>query len=54
MNQIMETFLRIYIDFDERNWVKLLFIIEFLINNENAVSKGISFFFFFKDITRKI
>ena len=44
MNQTVETFLRIYIDFDQRNWVKLLFITDFVINNKDAVSTGINFF----------
>ena len=52
MNQTVKTFLRTYIDFDQRNWVKLLFIIEFVINNKNAVSTGVNFFFFFTDITQ--
>ena len=47
MNQTVESFLRIYIDFDQRNWVKLLFITEFVINNKNAVLTGISFSFLF-------
>ena len=38
MNQTVETFLRTYIDFDQRNWVKLLFITEFAINNKDATS----------------
>ena len=46
MNQTVETFLRIYIDFDQRNWVKLFFITEFVINNITAVSTGINFFLF--------
>ena len=45
MNQTVETFLRIYIDFDQRNWVKLLFLTEFVINNKNVVSTGINLFF---------
>ena len=45
MNQTVETFLRIYIDFDQRNWVKHLFITEFVINNKDAVSTGINVFF---------
>ena len=45
MNQTVKTFLRIYIDFDQRNWVNFLFITEFVINNKDAVSTGISFFF---------
>ena len=45
MDQTVETFLRIYIDFDQRNWVKFLFITEFAINNKNAVSTGVNFFF---------
>ena len=47
MNQTIETFLRIYIDFDQRNWVILLLITEFVINNKNAVSTGVFFFSFF-------
>ena len=38
MNQTVETFLRVYIDFDQRNWVKFLSITEFVINNKNAVT----------------
>ena len=54
MNQTVETFLRIYIDFDQRNWVKFLFITEFVIHNKDAVSTGFFFFFFFfTDTTRK-
>ena len=53
MNQTVETFLRIYNDFDPRNWVKFLFILEFVINNKNAVSTGISFFFLFSRISRE-
>ena len=45
MNQTVETFLRIYVDFNQRNWVKLLFITEFVINNKNAASTGITPFF---------
>ena len=45
MNQTVETFLRIYIDFDQRNWVQIWFITEFVINNKNAVSTGVNFFF---------
>ena len=45
MNQTVETFLRIYIDFDQRNWVKFLFITEFVINNKNAVSTRVNLFF---------
>ena len=45
MYQTVETFLRIYIDFDQRNWVKLLFINEFVINNKNAVSTGVNYYF---------
>ena len=45
MNQTMETFLRIYINFDQRNWVKLWFITKSVINNKDAVSTGINFFF---------
>ena len=44
MNQKVETFLRTYIDFDQRNWAKLLFITEFVINNKNAVSTKVFFF----------
>ena len=44
MNQTVETSLRIFIDFDSRNWVTLLFITEFVINNKNAVSTGVSLF----------
>ena len=40
----VETFLRIYIDFDQRDWVKLLFITKFVINNKNSVSTGVFFF----------
>ena len=39
-------FLRTYIDFDQRNWVKFLFMTEFVINNKNAASTGINFLFF--------
>ena len=46
MNQTVETFLRTYIDFDQRNWVKLLPITEFAINNKDAASTGVSSFFF--------
>ena len=60
MTQTVKTFLRIYIDFDQRNWVKVLFITEFIINNKDAVSTGVRVFFFFffffffsTDITRK-
>ena len=42
MNQIVETLLRISINFDQLNWVKLLFITKFVINNKNAVSTGIN------------
>ena len=52
MNQTVETFLHIYIDFDQGNWVKLLFITEFVINNINAVSTVVNFFFL-TDITPK-
>ena len=45
INQTMETFLRIHIYFDQPNWVKFLFITEFVINNKKAVSTGINFFF---------
>ena len=45
MNQTVETFLRIYIDFDQRNWVKLLLITEFVINNKDEASTGVSPFF---------
>ena len=44
MNQTVETFLRIYIDFDQNNCVKFLFITEFVINNRNAVSTAVNFF----------
>ena len=47
MNQTMETFLRIYIDLDQRNLIKLLFITELVINNKNAALTGINFFSFF-------
>ena len=47
MNQTMKTFLRIYIDFDQRNWAKFLFITEFVINNKYAVLTGVNPFFFF-------
>ena len=46
MNQKVEKFLRIKIDFDQRNWAKLLLITEFVINNRDAVSTGVSPFFF--------
>ena len=45
MNQTVETFLRTYIDLDQRNWVKLLLITEFAINNKNAASTGVNPFF---------
>ena len=45
MNQTVETFLHTYIDFDQRNWARFLYITEFAINNKNAVSTGISPFF---------
>ena len=51
MNQIMGTFLRTYIDFDQRNWVKLLYITKFVINNKDAASARINIFFM--DITPK-
>ena len=51
MNQTVETFLRTYIDFDQRSWVKFLFITEFVINNTNAASTGINLFFSLTDIT---
>ena len=44
MNQTVETFLRIYIGFDQRNWVKFLVLTDFVTNNKNAVSTGVSFF----------
>ena len=47
MNQTVEIFLRIYIDFDQRNWGKLLFTTKFVINNKNAVSTGVNFYFIF-------
>ena len=47
MNQTVEIFLRTYIDFDQRNWVKLLFLTEFVFNNKDAVSTGIKFVLFF-------
>ena len=46
MNQTVKTFFRIYIDFDQRNWVKFWFITEFVINNKNAVSTRINWLFF--------
>ena len=46
MNQTVEFFLRIYIDFDQRNWFKFLFMTEFAINNKTAVSTGVNPFFF--------
>ena len=48
----METFWRIYIGFDQRILVNLLFITQFVINNNNAVSTGVSFFF--SQISREI
>ena len=45
MNQTVETFLRTYIDFDQRNWARLLPITEFAINNKNAASTGVNLFF---------
>ena len=45
MNQTVETILRIYIDFDQRNWVRFLFIIEFVIKNKNAASTRVNPFF---------
>ena len=45
MNQTAETSLRTYIDFDQRNWVRLLPIAELAINNKDAVSTGVSPFF---------
>ena len=54
MNQKVKTFLRIYIDFDQRNWVKLLFITEFVINIKNAASTGINLFFLFHGYHAKI
>ena len=45
--QTVEKFLRIYINFDQRNWVKFLFITGFVINNKVAASTGISFLVFF-------
>ena len=45
MNQTVETFLRTYIDFDQRNWVRLLPIAEFVFNNRDAASTGVSPFF---------
>ena len=45
MNQTVETFLRIYIDFDQRNWAKLLLKTEFVINNKDAASTGVNPFF---------
>ena len=45
-------FLRIYIDFDQRNWVKLFFITEFVINKKTKFRQE-STLFFFTDITPK-
>ena len=47
MNQTVETFLRTEINFDQRNWVKLLSITEFVINNKNAISTGVNPCFLF-------
>ena len=46
--------MRIYIDFDQRNLVKLLPITEFAINNKNAASTGVNPFFFFHRYHAKI
>ena len=42
----MGTFLRIYIDFDHCNWVKLLLITELDMSNKNAFSTKANPFFF--------
>ena len=34
-----------YIDFDQRNWATFLLITEFIINNKDAASTGVSLFF---------
>ena len=46
VTQTVETFLRIYIDCDQRDWVKHLFITEIVINNKNAASTGVNPFYF--------
>ena len=53
MNQTVETFLRTYIDFDQRSWARLLLIAEFAINNKNAASTGVNPFFSFSRISRE-
>ena len=50
----METFLRIYIDFDQRNWVNFLFITNFVINNKNKALTAVNILYFFHGYQPKI
>ena len=54
MNQTVETFLRIYIYFDQRNWAKFLLITEFAIKNKDAAPTAINPVFFFHGYHAKI
>ena len=44
-NQTMETYLRIYVAFDQKNWASLLFMAELVLNNRNIILIGTNLFF---------
>ena len=45
MNQTVETYLRTYVDFNQKNWATLLPMAELAINNKDVASTGTSPFF---------
>lgn len=45
MNQVIEAYLRSFVNYDQDNWAELLSIAELAINNRDAASTGVSPFF---------
>jgi hypothetical protein len=45
MNQVLEPYLRAFIDYAQDNWARLLPIAELAINNRDSVLIGVSPFF---------
>jgi len=45
MNQTLEQYLHVYCNYQQDNWFKLLFLVEFVYNNAPSTTTGVSLFF---------